>query len=213
MKSRLRKRCGCKRSRHCDRGDRRVLWRRPPARKRCAPALAIGADRAILVETDVELQPLAVAKLLKAVADKEGSLGFASSASRPSMTTATRPARCWRPCWAGRRPLFASKLKVEGDKLPAWFAKWMVVWRPLTLKMPIGDHHGPASERAALRDAAEHHEGQEEAPRGDQARCAGCRCHAASGHAESGPSRPSARPASRSRTCRLLWTSLRTKQR
>ena len=32
--------------------------------------LAIGADRAILVETDVELQPLAVAKLLKAVADK-----------------------------------------------------------------------------------------------------------------------------------------------
>ena len=34
-------------------------------------ALAIGADRAILVETDVELQPLAVAKLLKAVADKE----------------------------------------------------------------------------------------------------------------------------------------------
>ena len=34
-------------------------------------ALAIGADRAILVETDEELQPLAVAKLLKAVADKE----------------------------------------------------------------------------------------------------------------------------------------------
>ena len=34
-------------------------------------ALAIGADRAILVETDAELQPLAVAKLLKAVVDKE----------------------------------------------------------------------------------------------------------------------------------------------
>jgi electron transfer flavoprotein beta subunit len=34
-------------------------------------ALAIGADRAILVETDVELQPLAVAKLLKALVDKE----------------------------------------------------------------------------------------------------------------------------------------------
>ncbi|GAB4472247.1 MAG: electron transfer flavoprotein subunit beta/FixA family protein [Burkholderiaceae bacterium] len=34
-------------------------------------ALAIGADRAILVETDVELQPLAVAKLLKAIVDKE----------------------------------------------------------------------------------------------------------------------------------------------
>ena len=34
-------------------------------------ALAIGADRAILVETEVELQPLAVAKLLKALFDKE----------------------------------------------------------------------------------------------------------------------------------------------
>ena len=34
-------------------------------------ALALGADRAILVETDVDLQPLAVAKLLKAVVDKE----------------------------------------------------------------------------------------------------------------------------------------------
>jgi electron transfer flavoprotein beta subunit len=34
-------------------------------------ALAMGADRAILVETDAELQPLAVAKLLKALAHKE----------------------------------------------------------------------------------------------------------------------------------------------
>jgi len=34
-------------------------------------AMAIGADRAILVETSEELQPLAVAKLLKALVDKE----------------------------------------------------------------------------------------------------------------------------------------------
>ena len=34
-------------------------------------ALAMGADRAILVQTDAELQPLAVAKALKALADKE----------------------------------------------------------------------------------------------------------------------------------------------
>ena len=34
-------------------------------------ALALGADRAILIQTDVELQPLAVAKLLRAVVDKE----------------------------------------------------------------------------------------------------------------------------------------------
>jgi electron transfer flavoprotein beta subunit len=34
-------------------------------------AMAIGADRAILVQTELELQPLAVAKLLKALVDKE----------------------------------------------------------------------------------------------------------------------------------------------
>jgi electron transfer flavoprotein beta subunit len=34
-------------------------------------AMAIGADRAILVETDAELQPLAVAKIIKALVDRE----------------------------------------------------------------------------------------------------------------------------------------------
>ncbi|WP_109481222.1 electron transfer flavoprotein subunit beta/FixA family protein [Paraburkholderia sp. C35] len=34
-------------------------------------AMAIGADRGILVETDAELEPLAVAKLLKALVDRE----------------------------------------------------------------------------------------------------------------------------------------------
>lgn len=34
-------------------------------------ALALGADRAVLIDSDADLQPLAVAKLIKAVADKE----------------------------------------------------------------------------------------------------------------------------------------------
>ncbi|MGE5665711.1 MAG: electron transfer flavoprotein subunit beta/FixA family protein, partial [Betaproteobacteria bacterium] len=34
-------------------------------------AMAIGADRGVLVESGEEIQPLAVAKILKAVADKE----------------------------------------------------------------------------------------------------------------------------------------------
>ena len=33
----------------------------------------VGADRGILIETDADLQPLAVAKLLKAVVDKRNS--------------------------------------------------------------------------------------------------------------------------------------------
>jgi electron transfer flavoprotein beta subunit len=43
----------------------------PACQETLRTALAIGADRAILVDTDVELQPLAVAKLLAAVVKKE----------------------------------------------------------------------------------------------------------------------------------------------
>src|SRR4029450_4755354 len=42
-------------------------WRMWACRETLRTALALGADRAILVETDVELQPLAVAKLLRAL--------------------------------------------------------------------------------------------------------------------------------------------------
>jgi electron transfer flavoprotein beta subunit len=43
----------------------------PQAQETLRTALAIGADRAILIESNEDLQPLAVAKLLKAVLDKE----------------------------------------------------------------------------------------------------------------------------------------------
>ena len=43
----------------------------PACQETLRTAMAIGADRAILVDTDVELQPLAVAKLLKALVAKE----------------------------------------------------------------------------------------------------------------------------------------------
>ena len=43
----------------------------PQCQETLRTALAIGADRAILVETGDELQPLAVAKLLKALVDRE----------------------------------------------------------------------------------------------------------------------------------------------
>src|SRR5512132_1606618 len=42
-----------------------------PCQETLRTALALGADRAILVHTDVELQPLAVAKLLRAIVDRE----------------------------------------------------------------------------------------------------------------------------------------------
>ncbi|MBV8888427.1 MAG: electron transfer flavoprotein subunit beta/FixA family protein [Alphaproteobacteria bacterium] len=44
----------------------------PQCQETIRTALAMGADRGVLVSTDAELQPLAVAKLLKAVIEKEG---------------------------------------------------------------------------------------------------------------------------------------------
>jgi electron transfer flavoprotein beta subunit len=43
----------------------------PACQETLRTAMAIGADRGILIETDVEVQPLAVAKLLKALCDRE----------------------------------------------------------------------------------------------------------------------------------------------
>jgi electron transfer flavoprotein beta subunit len=65
-------------------------------------ALAMGADRAILIVSETEVEPLGVAKLLKAIVDEEQP-GLVILASRRSMMTATRLARCWPHCWAVRR--------------------------------------------------------------------------------------------------------------
>jgi electron transfer flavoprotein beta subunit len=64
-------------------------------------ALAMGADRAILVQTDEEVEPLAVAKILAKIAEEEQPQLFILG--RRSTTTITPPARCSRPCSVGRR--------------------------------------------------------------------------------------------------------------
>ena len=78
-------------------------------------ALAIGADRAILVETQVELQPLAVAKLLKAVCLKEQPtlviLGKQAIDDDANQTGQMLAALMGWP-----QATFASKLKMEGEK-------------------------------------------------------------------------------------------------
>jgi electron transfer flavoprotein beta subunit len=76
-------------------------------------ALAMGADRAILVETDAELQPLAVAKLLKALVDKEGPqlvlLGKQAIDDDANQTGQMLAALLDWP-----QATFASKLTIEG---------------------------------------------------------------------------------------------------
>ena len=78
-------------------------------------ALAMGADRGIHVLTDVELQPLAVAKLLRAIAQKESPrlviLGKQAIDDDCNQTGQMLAALLGWP-----QATFASKLKIEGEK-------------------------------------------------------------------------------------------------
>ena len=78
-------------------------------------ALAIGADRAILVETDVELQPLTVAKLLKAVADKENPRIFLLG-KQAIDDDCNQTGQMLAAMLGWSQGAFASKVKIEGDK-------------------------------------------------------------------------------------------------
>ena len=79
-------------------------------------ALAMGADRGILVETDAELQPLAVAKLLKALVDKEKpTLVIMGKQAIDDDMNATGQMLAALLGWP--QGTFASKITVEGEKL------------------------------------------------------------------------------------------------
>ena len=78
-------------------------------------ALALGADRAILVETGVELQPLAVSKLMKSIVEKEQPkliiLGKQAIDDDANQTGQMLAALLNWP-----QATFASKLKISGEK-------------------------------------------------------------------------------------------------
>ncbi|MGA9865247.1 MAG: electron transfer flavoprotein subunit beta/FixA family protein [Acetobacteraceae bacterium] len=77
-------------------------------------ALAMGADRGILVETEAELQPLAVAKLLKAIADTEQPrLIILGKQAIDDDMNATGQMLAALLGWA--QGTFASKVAIEGD--------------------------------------------------------------------------------------------------
>ncbi|MBX9698370.1 MAG: electron transfer flavoprotein subunit beta/FixA family protein, partial [Acetobacteraceae bacterium] len=79
-------------------------------------ALAMGADRGILVEHDGTLEPLAVAKLLKALVDKEGpQLVILGKQAIDDDMNATGQMLAALLGWA--QGTFASKVAPDGDKL------------------------------------------------------------------------------------------------
>ena len=78
-------------------------------------ALAIGADRAILVETDVELQPLAVAKILKAVSLKE-SPGLVLLGKQAIDDDSNQTGQMLAALLAWPQATFASKIRIADGK-------------------------------------------------------------------------------------------------
>jgi electron transfer flavoprotein beta subunit len=78
-------------------------------------ALAIGADRAILVQSDAELQPLAVAKLIKAVVQKEAPQ-LVILGKQAIDDDANQTGQMLAALLAWPQATFASKLKIEGGK-------------------------------------------------------------------------------------------------
>jgi electron transfer flavoprotein beta subunit len=87
----------------------------PACQETLRTALALGADRALLVETDAELQPLAVAKLLREIVAKESPqlvlLGKQAIDDDNNQTGQMLAALLGWP-----QATFASKVKTESDR-------------------------------------------------------------------------------------------------
>jgi electron transfer flavoprotein beta subunit len=81
-------------------------------------AMAIGADRAILVETTADLQPLAVAKLLKALVDKEQP-GLVILGKQAIDDDCNQTGQMLAALGDWPQATFASKVAIEGGKLLA----------------------------------------------------------------------------------------------
>ncbi len=135
-------------------------------------ALAMGADRAILVvaadDVNQDIEPLAVAKILKAIVDEEQpGLVIAGKQAIDNDMNATGQMLAALLGWP--QATFASALAIDGGKATG---------DPRGRRRPADDqrdaagdrHRRPAPQRAALRQPAEHHEGEEEAARREDPR-------------------------------------------
>ena len=130
-------------------------------------ALAMGADRGILVKTDSYVEPLAVAKILKAVIDAEQP-GLVILGKQAIDDDCNQTGQMLAALTGWPQGTFASKLVIDGDAI--------LVTREVDgglqtvkLKAPGNRDDRSAAQRAALCQLAEHHEGEEEADRRQEA--------------------------------------------
>ncbi len=140
-------------------------------------ALAMGADRGLLVEVPdgTMVEPLAVAKLLAAVVQAEQPglviLGKQAIDDDCNQTGQMLAALTGRP-----QATFASKIELA-DGCSCGHARGRRRPGDDPARNARDRHHRSAAQHAALRLPAEHHEGEEEAARRQEARRSRRRCH------------------------------------
>ncbi len=86
----------------------------PQCQETLRTALAMGADRAILVETDVEVQPLAVAKVLRAIVAKEQP-GLVIMGKQAVDDDCNQTGQMLAALLGWPQAAFASKITLDGD--------------------------------------------------------------------------------------------------
>ena len=97
-------------------------------------ALAMGADRGILVKTDQIVEPLAVAKILKTLVDAEKP-GLVITGKQAIDDDAIKWDKCWRRSWAGRKRPSPTAWSWT-PTAPRWRAKSMADCRPWRSSCP-----------------------------------------------------------------------------
>ena len=160
--------------------------------------LAMGADRGILVKAEGNVEPLAVAKILKAIADEEKP-GLIILGKQAIDDDSNQTGQMLAALLGWSQATFASKLEVDGSDFK--------VTREVDGGLQTVKLKGPSIVTTDLRlnepryaSPAQHHEGEEEADRRQERGRLRRRSHAASRSAEDHRNRPAAREASRSRT-------------
>ena len=126
----------------------------------------MGADRGILVKVDAMPEPLAVAKILKAIVEAEQP-GLVIMGKQAIDDDCNQTGQMLAALLGWPQGTFASKIVIDGRRVGDARGRW----RPADGEAEIAGHrhHRPAAERAALCEPAQHHEGEEEADRREDA--------------------------------------------
>ena len=128
----------------------------------------MGADRAILVKVDEQVEPLGVAKVLKGVVEAEKP-GLVILGKQAIDDDANQTGQMLAALLGWSQGTFASKIVIDGDKAKVT-REVDGGLQTVELKHAGDRHHRPAPQPAALCLAAQHHEGQEEAARREDRR-------------------------------------------